>query len=98
MTSKEVKLSVNYMPVEIENFVQQFIEAVITGILDSLKGHEKVQDVNLSIDGDTVDITVGNDVLQLNPFTSAFVKNTVIGMVSSLKGVGQIERLEISIN
>ncbi len=85
------------MPVQIEGFVRQFIDAVITGILNSLKVEEEVRDANLLIDGDTVDITVDNNIIQLNTFVSNFVKNTVIGMVSSLKEVGQIERLEISI-
>jgi len=97
MAAKEVKLSINYMPVQIEGFVRQFIEAVVTGILNSLKMEGEVRDVNLLIDGDTVDITVDNNIIQLNTFVSKFVKNTVIGMVSSLKEVGQIERLEIRI-
>ena len=83
---------------DIEDFVQQFIKAVIAGILGALKGYREAQDIRLSIDGDAVDITVDSDVIQLNPFVSTFVRNTVIGMVSSLKDVGQIERLEISIS
>ena len=98
MASKKVELSVNHVPVDIEDFVQQFIEAVIAGILGALKGYREAQDIRLSIDGDTVDITVDNDVIQVNPFVSAFVRNTVIGMVSSLKDVEQIERLEIIIS
>lgn len=98
MASKKVELSVNYAPVDIEDFVQQFIEAVITGILGALKGYREAQDIRFSIDGDTVDITIDNDVIQVNPFVSIFVKNTVIGMVSSLKDVEQIEMLEIIIS
>lgn len=98
MASKKVELSVNYVPVDIEDFVQQFIEEVITGILGALKGYREAQDTRLSIDGDTVDITVDNDVIQVNPFVSAFVRNTVIGMISSLKDVEQIKRLEIIIS
>jgi hypothetical protein len=98
MASKGVKLSVNYIPVEIDEFVQRFIESVIKGILDSLKGHGGEHNINLFIDDDTVEITVENDTLQLNPFVTNFVKNTVIGMVSSLKDVKQIEKLEINIS
>ena len=98
MASKKVELSVNYVPVNIEDFVQQFIESVITGILGALKGCREAQEIRLSIDGDAVDITLDSDVIQLNPFVNTFVRNTVIGMVSSLKDVGQIERLEISIS
>lgn len=98
MASKKVDLFVNYTPVHIEDFVQQFIKAVIAGILSALKGYREAQDIKFSIDDDVVDITLDSDVIQLNPFVSTFVRNTVIGMVSSLKDVGQIERLEISIS
>ena len=98
MSSKKVDLFVNYTPVHIEDFVQQFMKAVITGILSSLKDYREAQDIKLSIDGDVVDITLDSDVIQLNPFVNTFIKNTVIGMISSLKDVGQIERLEISIS
>ncbi|UCG55279.1 MAG: hypothetical protein JSV32_03440 [Dehalococcoidia bacterium] len=98
MLSKEVKVSVNYMPVQIGEFVQRFIESVIKGILNSLKGYGEERNVSLLINNDIVEITVGKDTLQLNPFVSIFVKNTVIGMVSSLKDVKQIERLEINIS
>ena len=98
MASNKVELSVNYVPVNIEDFVQQFIESVITGILGALKGYREAQEIRLSIDGDVVDIKLDSDVIQLNPFVSTFVRNTVIGMVSSLKDVEQIERLEIIIS
>jgi len=98
VASKKVELSVNYVPVNIEDFVQQFIASVITGILGALKGYREEKDIRLSIDDDVVDITLDSDVIQLNPFVNTFVRNTVIGMVSSLKDVGQIERLEIIIS
>lgn len=98
MTSKKIELFVNYTPVHIEDFVQQFIKAVIIGILSSLKEYREAQDIKLSIDGDIVDITLDGDVIQLNPFVTTFIRNTIIGMVSSLKDVGQIERLEINIS
>ncbi len=98
MTLKKARLSVNYVPVQIGDFVQQFIKSVIEGMLDSLKGHGQMGNINLIIDNDIVEITVGDDTLQLNSFLSNFVKNTVIGMVSSLRGVESIEKLEINIS
>ena len=98
MESKKVELSVNYIPINVEKFVQQFIEAVIIGILSALKDYRKANNIKLSIDGDTVDITVDNNVIQIKPFVNTFVRNTVSGMISSLKGVGQIDRLEINIS
>ena len=97
MASQNVELYVNYMPVNIEEFIQQFIGNVVTASLDSLKDTGEAETIKLSIKGDTVDITVNNDEIQLNAFVNDFVRNTVIGMVSSLKGVDQIDSLEISI-
>jgi len=98
MAAREVSLSINYTPIKIVPFVQQFFEAVIVGIVDSLKEHGKEGDINLGIDNDIVDITIGGDAIELNDFVNTFTRNTVIGMASSLKGVGQIERLEIKIS
>ena len=98
MAKPEVTVSVNYMPVPIDDFIQQFIEAVVSGMLSTLKETGEGGDVRLSIDGDNVDITMGNSTIPLNPFVSQFIRNTVIGMLSALKGVGQPDRLEISVN
>ena len=97
MASMNVELAVNYTPVNIEDFIQQFIGNVVTSMLDSLKGTDKAEDIKLSIKGDSVDITVNGNDIQINAFTNDFVRNTVIGMVSSLKGVDQIDNLEINI-
>ena len=57
MTSKKVELLVNYTPVNIEKFVQQFIQAVIMGILSSLKDYREAENIKITIDSDNVDIT-----------------------------------------
>jgi hypothetical protein len=98
VTSKKVELLVNHLPIIINDFAQQFIERVITGILSVLKGYREELNIKLSIDGEFVDITIGNDTIQLNPFVNNFIKNTVIGMISSLKNIEQIDRLEINIS
>ena len=97
MASQNVKLSINYTPVNIEEFIRQFIDNVVTALLGSLKDTGEAEDIKLSIEGDTVGITENNNEIQLNAFTNDFVRNTVIGMVSSLKGVDQIDNLEINI-
>jgi hypothetical protein len=93
----EVTVSVNYMPIQIDDFIQRFIEAVVSGMLSTLKETGDDGDDRLSIDGDNVEITMGNDTIPLNPFVSQFIRNTVIGILSALKGVGQVDRAEINI-
>lgn len=97
ITLDKVRLTVNDSPVPIVDFVQVFIEEVVTGMLSTLKGIDEIRSVELSIDGDDVDIKVNNSVLPSNEFVDKFVRNTVIGMITSLKDVGQTNKLEISI-
>lgn len=97
MASRKVSLCVNDVPIPIDDFVQVFIESVVTGILSVLKGVDEMQSINLSFDGDAVEIKVNNALVPANYFVNKFIKNTVSGMVTSLKGVDQVDKLEISI-
>ena len=97
MSSQKVSLSINDIPVPIADFVQVFINSVVTGMLSTLKGINEIRSVNLSFDGDEVVINVNNAVVPSNYFVNEFVRNTVIGMVTSLKGVNQVDKLVISI-
>ena len=97
MASRKVSLSINDVPVPIEDFVQEFINKVVTGMLSVLKGVDEIRSVGLSFDGDEVVINVNDTVIPSNDFVNEFVRNTVTGMVTSLKGVDQVDKLEISI-
>jgi len=97
MASGQVKLSVNEVPIQLDHFVQVFIDRVIKGMLSALRGTQETQTVELSIKGDIVSLTQNSVTIPVNPFTAKIIKNTVIGLVSSLKGVSHIERLDISI-
>ena len=97
MASQKVSLSVNYVPIPIEDFVQEFINKVVTGMLSVLKGVDEIRSVGLSFDGGEVVINVNDNVVPSNGFVNEFIRNTVTGMVTSLKGVDQVDKLEISI-
>ena len=91
----KVSLTVNNKPIPIEDFVQQFIGNVITGMVTELKGPGEVKNIHLSIERDIVDIKLGDASLSINPFVSRLIKNTVLGMVATLKGVdGVVKSLE----
>ncbi|MFC1865496.1 hypothetical protein ACFLYB_02130 [Chloroflexota bacterium] len=92
-----VDLSVNFTPVKVEGFVQQFIGNVVTALVNSLKDSGTEGDIKISLRGDNVDIVVDGTEIQMKAFVGDFIKNTVIGMVSSLKGVEQIDSLDINI-
>lgn len=97
MSSREVRLTVNDTPIELDHFVRGYIDHVVKAILASLKGTGEIRGVDLSIEGDHVSIVLNGAAIPLNPFATRIIRATMAGIVSSLKGVGTIERLHISI-
>jgi hypothetical protein len=97
MASRKVSLSVNGSPVELDYFVQGFIDHTVAGILSGLKSTGEIKSLDISIDGDKVKINLNDNNVPLNPFPNSIVKNTIIGMVSSLKGVSEANKVNISI-
>ena len=98
--TKEINLSVNDKSVEMDYFVQGFIDHATRGALAGLEGvgeFESIQNAHVSVAGDKVAIDVNNKSIPANPFVSKIVRNTVVGMVSSLKGVGEIKKVNIVI-
>lgn len=97
MASRKVSLSVNDTPIELDNFVQGYIDHVVGGILASLKNTGEIQGVDLSIDGDQVSIILNNAAVPINPFVAQIIRNTMVGIISSLKGIVEIERIQVKI-
>lgn len=97
MASRQVSLCVNDVPIEIDHFVQGFIDHVVGGILASLQGTGEIKTLDLDIEADTITINLNSVVVPINPFVNKIIRNTIAGMVSSLKGVSEIHRMNISI-
>jgi len=96
--TREVSLSVNDTPIELDYFVQGFIDRTVGGVLAGLEGTGEIAGLDISIEGDRVTINLNNAVVPLNAFANKIIRNTIMGMVSSLKGVDQINRVHISIS
>jgi len=96
MASRQLSLSVNDIPIELDYFVQGFIDHTISGILAGLKGTGEIESLDVSIEGDKVIINLNNAVVPINPFVNKIIRSTIVGMVSSLKGVSEINRVNIS--
>ena len=94
--ARQVTLSVNDQPIQLDSFVQAFIESTISGMLASLKGIGEIRSVGLSIDEDKLTININDALLPIKPFVIGIVRNTVMGMVSTLKGVNKINKLNIT--
>ena len=95
--SKQVSLLVNDVPIELDYFVQGFIDHTISGMLASLKDTRKIKSVDISIKGDKVTIILNDTLVPTNPFVSKITRNTIVAMVSSLKGVGEVNRVNVSL-
>ena len=97
MASKQVNLHVNDAPIEMDYFVQGFIDHVISGMLNALKGTCRIKNLDLSLEGDTVNIDLNGSTVPINDFVNKIIRNTVLGMVTSLKGVKEVNKLNIEI-
>ena len=97
MGTRQISLSVDDVPIEIDYFVQGFIDHIMGGILVSLEGTGEIKTLDVSIEGDEVRINLNGAVVPINPFVNKIIRNTVAGMVSSLKGVSEINSMRISI-
>ena len=95
--TRQVSLLVNDVPIDLDYFVQAFIDHTIGGILAGLEGTGEIERVNVSIDGDKVSIELNNAPVPLNPFVTKIIHSTIVGMVSSLKRMSQINKANINI-
>jgi hypothetical protein len=98
--TKEIALLANDQSVELDYFVQSYVDHVTRGMLAGLEGTAEFDSINsarVSIQKEEIDITVNTREIQTNPFVSKLIRNTLAGMVSSLKGVNTVDTLSISI-
>ncbi len=93
--TRQVSLLANDQSVEIDYFVQGFIDHTIGGILAGLEGTEEIKSMDVSIEGEKVVINLNNALVPINPFVSVLIRNTIVGMVSSLKGVSKARAVEV---
>lgn len=98
MASKQVNLSVNDAPIEIDYFVQGFIDHVLSGILTALRGTCRIKNLDFSIEKDTVNINLNGSAVPINEFVNRIIRNTVVDMVTSLKGGREVNKLKIEVS
>lgn len=97
MASKQVSLSVNNIPIELDYFVHDFIDHTVGGIIAGLQDTGEIETLELSIEGDEVTINLNNAVVPIKSFVTKIIRNTIVGMVSTLKGVNDTNKVTISI-
>ena len=94
MTVK-LNLIVNDTRIHTDYFVEGLIDHVVSGIIETLEGTDKIKDLELSIDKSKTTINLNGTVVPINAFATKIIRNTIIGMVSTLKEVNEIRKLSI---
>ena len=96
--SKQINLSVDDKPIDLDYFVHKFIDNTIGGMLASLEGTGEIESLDLAIDeAGQVTVNLNNALVPINLFVNEIIKSTVIGMLSPLKGVNEVNKVNISI-
>jgi hypothetical protein len=91
------ELAVNNVSVELNPFVEEFLTRTVVGAVSSLKGAEKIQNLELHLEKEDITLFINGSELPLTPFPKDIITNTITGLVSSLKGVGKIDSLKITV-
>lgn len=95
--TRRISLSVNDAPIDLDYFVQGFIDHTVVGMVSGLEGVGEANEITIEINGEEVAVGVNGDPVPLNPFVVSMVINTVRGMISSLKGVEDTKKIKIGI-
>jgi len=96
--ARQVSLSVNDIPVNLDYFVHKYLGCVVGGILASLRDTGEIRSLELSIDDEgQVAINLNGSDVPLKEFPNDIIRRTVIGMVLPLRGVDEVKRLQLNI-
>lgn len=96
--TRQISLSVNDIPINLDYFVGEYIDHVVGGIVASLRDTGEIESLELTIDNEgQVTINLNSAAVPLTPFPIEIIKSTIMGVVAPLKGVGEVNRLEIAI-
>jgi hypothetical protein len=96
--ARQVSLSVNDVPINLDYFVHKYLEKVVAGILASLEDTGEIETLELAIDNEgQVTINLNNADVPLKYFPVEIIRSTILGMVAPLKGVGEVNKLDIVI-
>jgi len=97
--TRRVSLSVNDMPIDLDYFVENYLDHVVGGIISSLNDTGEIKTLELTIDNEgQLTINLNGADVPLKYFPVEIIKSTIEGMVAPLKGVDSaVNKLELNI-
>jgi hypothetical protein len=89
--TRRVSLAVNNIPINLDYFVERYIDHVVGGVIASLQDTGEIESLELTVDNDgQVSIMLNNADVSLKYFPMEIIKGTLEGMVATLKGVDRV--------
>ncbi len=95
--TRQITLQVNETPINLDYFVEGFVDHTLSGIVAALKGTGEIVNLDVAIDRESVSVTLNGAGVPVNLFASKIIRSTLTGLVSSLKGVGVAEKIAVTI-
>ena len=97
--TRQISLTVNDMPINLDYFVENYLDHVVGGMISSLKDTGEIKKLALTIDNERqVTIMLNGADVPLKYFPVELIKSTIEGMVAPLKGVDSaVNTLELKI-
>ena len=95
--TRKLTLWVNSSPVEIDYFVQNFLDHTVTGMVSSLEGVMEIRELDISVQEGQTSILLNGVSLPINDFVNELFRNTLSGLVSTLKGISDVRELMLGI-
>jgi len=95
--TRQITLRVNENPINLDYFLEGFVDHTVSGIIAALKGTGEIAYLDVAIDRENVSVILNGADVPVNLFASKIIRNTITGLVSSLKGVDVAETIAIAI-
>lgn len=95
--TRKLTLWVNSSPVEIDYFVQNFLDHTVTGMVSSLEGVMEIRELDISVQEGQTSILLNGVSLPINDFVNELFRNTLSGLVSTLNGISDVRELMLGI-
>jgi hypothetical protein len=84
--------------IPMNRFVAKYIEQISIGIVKSLDNTGEVNKLNLSVEGNVVNLILNGSIIPTNEFVNNIIAATLFGILSTLKGGEQADQVSIEIH